>query len=183
MPSAQNHDHHTDHGAAPPQGAATAVLDVSGLHWASEKAVVDTTLRRLDGVKSVDANPVGQTATVTYDPAVTNVAELRRWVEKCGYHCAGQSVPDHVCDPMEDPAPHGHAGHAGPSGDVGHAPEHEGHAAAETAVRSPHEVMGHGGHGGASMADMVADMRRRFIVAAVLSVPILLWSPIGRDVL
>ena len=43
--------------------------------------------------------------------------------------------------------------------------------------------MGHGGHGGMSMADMVADMRRRFFVAAVLSVPILLWSPIGRDVL
>ena len=34
-----------------------------------------------------------------------------------------------------------------------------------------------------SMADMVADMRRRFIVAAVFSVPILLWSPIGRAVL
>ncbi len=43
--------------------------------------------------------------------------------------------------------------------------------------------MGHGGHGGMSMADMVADMRRRFIVAAVFSIPILLWSPIGRDVL
>ncbi len=43
--------------------------------------------------------------------------------------------------------------------------------------------MGHGGHGGMSMADMVTDMRRRFLVAAVFSVPVLLWSPIGRDVL
>jgi len=34
-----------------------------------------------------------------------------------------------------------------------------------------------------SMADMVADMRRRFLIAAVFSVPVLLWSPIGRDVL
>src|SRR3546814_17640084 len=42
--------------------------------------------------------------------------------------------------------------------------------------------MGHGGHSGMSMTDMVADMRRRFVVAAVFSVPILLWSPIGRDV-
>jgi Cu2+-exporting ATPase len=41
--------------------------------------------------------------------------------------------------------------------------------------------MGHGGHhGGASMADMARDMRNRFIVAAVLSVPLVLWSPIGR---
>ena len=30
---------------------------------------------------------------------------------------------------------------------------------------------------------MVADMRNRFLVAAVFSVPILLWSPIGREVL
>jgi hypothetical protein len=34
-----------------------------------------------------------------------------------------------------------------------------------------------------SMDDMVRDMRNRFLVAAVLSVPILLWSPIGREVL
>ena len=41
-----------------------------------------------------------------------------------------------------------------------------------------------GGHAGMSMdAGMVDDMRDRFLVAAVLSVPILLWSPIGRQVL
>ena len=46
------------------------------------------------------------------------------------------------------------------------------------------EAMGHGGHhAGMSMDDMVRDMRNRFLVAAVLSIPILLWSPIGREVL
>jgi Cu2+-exporting ATPase len=34
-----------------------------------------------------------------------------------------------------------------------------------------------------SMAAMIADIRNRFLVAAVFSVPILVWSPIGRDVL
>lgn len=49
---------------------------------------------------------------------------------------------------------------------------------------SPHEAMGHGGHhGDGSMADMVRDMRNRFLVAAVLSVPITLYSMIGRDFL
>jgi Cu2+-exporting ATPase len=44
--------------------------------------------------------------------------------------------------------------------------------------------MGHGGHhAGLSMDDIVRDMRNRFLVAAVLSIPILLWSPIGRDVI
>jgi Cu2+-exporting ATPase len=44
--------------------------------------------------------------------------------------------------------------------------------------------MGHGGHSsGMSMDDMTRDMRNRFLVAALLSIPILLWSPIGREVL
>src|SRR5437867_1741330 len=48
---------------------------------------------------------------------------------------------------------------------------------------SPHEAMGHGGHAAMSMDAMVKDMRNRFLVAALLSVPILLWSAIGRQVL
>jgi Cu2+-exporting ATPase len=184
---------------------ATVVLDVRGLNWASEKAVVEAVLGRRPGVLGVEANPVAQTATVTYDPRVTSLVELRRWVEECGYHCAGQSVPAHVCDPMLEPDPpsDGHAGHgrappatmplppaaaepAAPAAHAGHAPPatHGGQApSAGAAVRSPEEVMGHGGHAGMSMAAMVADMRNRFLVAALFSVPILLWSPIGRDVL
>ena len=57
---------------------------------------------------------------------------------------------------------------------------HSGHG---PPMRSPQDAMGHGGHGAMSMDAMVQDMRNRFIVAAVLSVPILLWSSIGRDVL
>jgi Cu2+-exporting ATPase len=53
----------------------------------------------------------------------------------------------------------------------------------ETMMRSPHEAMGHGGRSGMSMDAMVEDMRNRFLVAAVMSVPILLWSAIGRQVL
>lgn len=48
---------------------------------------------------------------------------------------------------------------------------------------SPHEMMGHGGHEGMSMAAMVADMRNRFLVAALFSIPIVIWSPIGKNVL
>jgi len=181
---------------------STAVLDVRGLNWATEKNIIEAVLGRRPGVLEVEANPVAQTATVTYDPRVTSLAELRGWVTECGYHCAGQSVPAHICDPMiePDPPPDGHAGHgaaaatvpappasaepAGPAAHAGHAPAHAGHSPSpEEAVRAPEEVMGHGGHAGMSMAAMVADMRNRFLVAAVFSVPILLWSPIGRDVL
>ena len=91
--------------------AATAVLHVGGLHYASEKAVVERVLGQPPGVIAVEANPVAQTATVTFDPERTSLAELREWVEECGYHCAGQSAPGHVCDPLVSPdhGPHDHA--------------------------------------------------------------------------
>ncbi|OIJ27626.1 heavy metal translocating P-type ATPase [Nocardioides luteus] len=150
---------------------STAVLEVSGVHWASSKSVAESVLGRRPGVLAVDANPVAQTATVTFDPDLTDVTQLRDWIIECGYHCSGQSVPGHICDPLASPGDHaGHAGHAAHT-DHEHAP-----------TMSPHEAMGHGGHEGMSMADMVRDMRNRFLVALVLSVPILLWSPIGRDV-
>jgi hypothetical protein len=39
-------------------------------------------------------------------------------------------------------------------------------------------VVGHGGHdSGTSMDDMTRDMGNRFLVAALLSIPIVLWSP------
>jgi P-type Cu2+ transporter len=180
---------------------ATAVLDVRPMLRGSEKAVVEAVLGRRPGVERVEANPVSQTATVVFDTSQTSVADLRRWVEECGLHCAGQSVPNHICDPLMEPdPPNGHGQHHAAAADTQappahpnhHHPEpateaaggHAGHAApAGQAVRSPHEVMGHGGHGAMSMEAMVADMRNRFLVAAVFSVPILLWSPIGREVL
>ncbi|MBA3430285.1 MAG: copper-translocating P-type ATPase [Actinobacteria bacterium] len=141
----------------------TAVLDTRGLNWATEKNLVEAVIGRRPGVAEVEANPVAQSANVVYDPGRTSIAELRDWVEECGLHCAGQSVPNHICDPMldeEGPEPR----RIPPEG------------------ASPHEAMGHGGHDGMSMDDMVKDMRNRFLVAAIFSLPILLWSPIGRDV-
>ena len=172
---------HQDHRAASGAGNVTTVLHVGNLQWATEAAVIESMLGRLPGVVLVEANPVAQTATVTYDPSTTSVAALSKWIEDCGYHCTGQSVPGHVCLPMEEPG----RGVSSAAHDA-HAPdangEHAGHGEA-TPDRSPHDAMGHGGHAGKSMAGMVADMRRRFLVAAVFSIPILLWSPIGRDVL
>ena len=46
-----------------------------------------------------------------------------------------------------------------------------------------HEAAGHAGHDGMSMAAMARDLRDRFIVAAALSVPIMLWSPMGTTLL
>ena len=205
---------------------STAVLEVSGVQWASSKNVAEAVLSRRPGVLDVEANPVAQTATVTYDPSRTSVAELAGWVRDCGYHCAGQSVPDHICDPLAEPAAAGNKhdhpqiiSHAHTDPDSGHDHAHtdpgsrhdyrrtdhgaghdhvitEAPADSSTAIpppradhaahapATPHDAMGHGEHhAGRSMDAMVRDIRNRFVVAALLSVPILLWSPIGREVI
>jgi P-type Cu2+ transporter len=157
--------------------ATSIVLHTGGLRFATEKAVLERVLGRRPGVLAVSANPSSQTANVTFDPEKTSVADLRRWVEECGYHCAGQSVPDHICDAMEEPTVHAAMAHEA------HRTQNAVHAATAEAMRSRHDAMGHGGHAAMSMDAMVRDMRNRFLVAAVLSVPILLWSSIGRQVL
>jgi P-type Cu2+ transporter len=141
---------------------ATVVLHVGGLHYAGEKAVVERMLGARPGVLDVEANPVAQTATVRLDPERTSVDELQRWVEECGYHCAGRSVPGHVCDPLAQAEPL--------------APAHD-HAAVERAEHA--HGHGHGGHAGMSMDAMVRDMRNRFVVALALAIPIAVWSPLG----
>jgi Cu2+-exporting ATPase len=200
------------------------VLEVSGVQWASSKSIVESTLLRQPGVIVVEANPVSQTANVSYDPELTSQAQLSDWIIACGYHCAGQSVPNHICDPAHDggeaplgdghhmhaaqhhaapvasPLPseptqeqsepdsatgheeHTHAGHAADYSAAVPA-EHEGHGNHAAPARSSQDVMGHGGsNAGMSMASMIRDMRNRFLVAAILSIPITLWSPIGREV-
>jgi P-type Cu2+ transporter len=164
----------------------TVVLHTGGLSYSGEAAIVERALSNRPGVVRVEANPVSQTANVTFDSSKTSVAELKRWVEECGFHCAGQSVPGHLCDAMEEPAPERseepHLGHQ-----VSEAGALAGAAMPKIGpgdmVMSPAEAMGHGGHAGMSMDSMVRDMRNRFLVALVLAVPILLWSSIGRNVL
>ncbi|WP_019432549.1 heavy metal translocating P-type ATPase [Streptomyces sp. AA0539] len=145
--------------AGPGQEHDTVVLDVTGMLRASQQSTVTAVLRRRPGVRRAEVNPVTQTATVTYDPRRTSLAQLRHWVEECGYHCAGQSVPSHLCDPLMEP---------GQSQAPAPEPANEPGPAAEP---------------GMSMAAMAADMRNRFLVALLFSIPVLLWSPIAENVL
>jgi P-type Cu2+ transporter len=145
----------------------TTVLHIGGLHYASERSVVERALGNRSGVLAVEANPVVQTATVTFDSAHTSVADLQAWVEECGYHCAGLSVPGHVCDPMAEPTADDHAMHD--------------RAAMERADAA--DGHGRGGHAGMSMEAMERDMRSRFLVALMFTIPIVAWSMVGTELL
>ena len=56
------------------------------------------------------------------------------------------------------------------------------HAARPPAAAS-RRVRSRADHAGMSMAAMARDMRNRFVVAVVLAVPIMLWSPMGTAIL
>jgi Cu2+-exporting ATPase len=155
----------TTTGPLPTGQGATVGLHVGRQFRAAEKAVVEAALGRHRGVVSVEANPVAQTATVTYDPSLTSVAELRRVVERCGFECAGCNVPGCLCDPLREPG----------------RPE-EVHDPAAVARADQPSGHGEGGHAGHSMDRMAVEMRNRFVLALVFTLAILAWSSVGKSV-
>ncbi|MFC8380997.1 heavy metal translocating P-type ATPase [Nocardia sp. NPDC057272] len=182
--------------------SATTVLHVGGQLRASSHGILANGLRHRPGVIAVDPNPVAQTVTVTYDPTRTSVADLRTWVRDCGYHCAGRSVPTHVCDPASEPttrtrpttygAESATAPEQSTDSVVGHAPpampphgESPSHRAPTRDQPRAEHGGGHthGGHASMSMDDMARDMRNRFLVALVFSTLVMLWSPMATHML
>ncbi|MDP5309077.1 heavy metal translocating P-type ATPase [Paracoccus spongiarum] len=122
---------------------------------------VERHVSALDGVHRAEANPASASVTVQYDETVVNEEALRKAIDACGFHCAGERMPNHICQ-MDHTGHEDHAAH-GATGPV-----------AKDAMA--HE-MGHGG--GMEMADMVRDMRNRFWVALLFTIPIFIYSPMG----
>lgn len=169
----------------------TSIVEVSGMLSALSARGVEKRLAHLPGVRRVEVNYVSGGATVEYDEQLIDIKRIKAAIHACGYHCTGELLPKHVCVPEDPPEvvmtmpagpvmtmPAGHAAHA-----AGHA-EHTGHTAPAWSTVRPvahtdemaHE-MGHGA--GMDMQAMARDMRNRFLVALVFSVPIFLYSPMG----
>jgi len=160
----------------------TATLDFNASADRLGHLGIEKQLAALPGVLSASASPVGLSISVTFDDSRTSVEALRQAVEDCGYHCAGEVLPRHVC------AEHGsHEGQAAAGASV-----HAGHdmasmpgmlpGMAKSAIAHPtaHDEMAHEmGHGSGDMQSMVRDMRNRFWVALVFTIPIFIYSPMG----
>ena len=143
--------------------STTVVLHVGNQYRGSEKLVVEKALLSRPGVIAVEANPAAQTATVTYDPRLTSVEELRCVVTDCAFECAGCNVPGCCCDPLQEPTS---------------PPAHDEAAVARADDPGGH---GHGGHSGHSMDDMAVQMRNRFFLALIFTLAILAWSAVGKS--
>ena len=153
----------------------TTTVDVSGFTTPLDPRVIEKKLRNLPGVSSASANFASASATVAYDETRTSVRALRQAVRDCGFHCRGEVVPRHLCAPGEDTVPPERT----------HAPSHPDHAAHGHAsppagdTHSAHDDMGHGP--GADMQAMARDMRNRFLISLLFTIPIFFLAPMGMD--
>ncbi len=142
---------------------------------------IEKKLSDLPGVHHAQSNAINGTTTVHYDEAQVTIADLQQIVDDCGLTCHGESLPlhhgGHVVHSQtavntqstmtdNDHAAHDHA-----------AMEHAGHEKAHDAG-SAMDHSAHGGHAGMTMDDMTRDMRNRFLVSLVLTIPVFLYSPL-----
>ena len=137
----------------------TATVEVGGLLQVLDGELVTRQLAGLPGVHSANVNYVSGSATLSFDAERTSLADIEARVRDCGYHCGGEILPTHVCAAG---AGSPHAGHTR-SGAAAH-------------MAMAHE-MGHGA--GMDAHAMARDMRNRFFVALLFSIPVFLLSPMG----
>lgn len=165
----------------------TVTIDVAGLLSALSALGVQKQLAALPGVEKAEVNYVAGSATVTYDETIIDLSSIKARVHECGYGCTGEMLPKHVCvpdDPPGDvpavavPAPEvpRHTADTAQAAQGRGAGGHEHAAAAGKADAAAHE-MGHGA--GMDMQTMARDMRNRFWIALVFTVPIFVYSPMG----
>ncbi|WP_119342488.1 heavy metal translocating P-type ATPase, partial [Meiothermus hypogaeus] len=157
----------------------TAVLEVAlrNCHDGSEYADLERQFARLEGVQQVHLDRTRGVAHLAYDPAVTSAQRLEAEIEQRGYACdcadcaPSEAQPGHpsVGSEGHDHAHHGHAARPAP------APAHD-HAAVRHQEHAGHE--GHDEHAGHGAA-MVNDMLRRFLISLALTIPVVIFSPIG----
>ena len=158
----------------------TITIKVDGMLSALSARGVEKQLAKLLGVHKVDVNYVAGSATVVYDETVADLKAIKAKVHACGYHCAGESMPKHICVPEDPPAAAlaiaPHAAHVHEAHGEHEAPAHVGHAVYGVKDTMAHE-MGHGA--GMTMQAMARDMRKRFWIALIFTAPIFVYSPMG----
>ncbi len=155
------------------------VIEVAGLISALSARGVEKQLATLPGVRKAEVNYVAGSAAVAYDEAQTDLEAIKAKVAECGYRCGGVLVPRHVCkpdDPSTKPGDSVASKHGHPSVDRAKATAETGNTRTAASDHAAHE-MGHGG--GMSLEAMARDMRNRFWIALIFSVPIFVYSPMG----
>jgi Cu2+-exporting ATPase len=188
----------------------TITVPVEGLNFAGCAHGIEKHLGTFQAIQRVDASYVTQTVTITFDESQITEAHVRELVQDCGYACGeplnavaeapARPQPTQVPGPpvQGNHAEYGnHAAQAQMRHLAGHVPQlperdagsqeamahGAGHAMGEMPRMARAGGMAHDMSDPAMARAMEADMRRRFFVALVLTIPIVLYSSLGTEVL
>ncbi len=88
----------------------TTVIKLGGIKSVLAPAGVEKHMCTHPGIHKVETNYMTGTATVYHDDSVT-LAEIKSCVTECGYHCSGESLPEHLAKPGDPPTVMDHTGH------------------------------------------------------------------------
>jgi copper-(or silver)-translocating P-type ATPase len=147
----------------------TVILPVKGLNFAGCAHEIEKRLDKIKAITSVEASYVSQTATITYDETAISEAQLRDLVKDCGFVCGEPRVFQSTRMSTA----------ALPAMDMEHHSMHDQKTMHHTmenmsAMSGMHDmsdpVMAH---------EMEVDIRNRFFIAFILTIPIILYSSLG----
>ena len=169
---------------------------------------VEQLLKDLPGVHSAQTNSVDGTTLGHYDETQVDLATLQSTISDCGLVCRGefastsslasghnghevvdQALMDHTAQEeapsMEmDNDTHLMTSHGEMDQAADEMISHEemDHDAQELDTHAEMDQTAHGGHAGMTMEDMARDMRNRFFLAFLLTIPIFLYSPLASEI-
>ncbi len=132
----------------------TSVIEVHAMLSVLSVDEVEKRIGEVPGVESVTVNYAARSATVRYDETRLEVADIKSAVRQRGYESA---------------APAAASAGAG----------HEGHTAPGAQPAMPADMAHEMGHGDMDLPAMVRDMRNRFWICLIFTVPIFFYSPMG----
>ncbi|MHB1862323.1 MAG: heavy metal translocating P-type ATPase [Gemmatimonadaceae bacterium] len=181
----------------------TSVIEVHELLSGLRVDDVEERIGKVPGVESVTVNYAAGSATVRYDETRLDVADIKAAVRVRGHQLDGESPPtqaparEDAAAPMPGAADPTAAAPSTPvttewktapaSPDVPAVPpraalaadSHLGHVTTGAQAVMPADMAHEMGHGGTDLPAMVRDMRNRFVICLIFTVPIVVYAPMG----
>ena len=84
----------------------TEPYQVKGMHCASCASIIEKTLKKIDGVESVEVNPGTEKAKISFDPQKTNPQNLSKQIEPLGYSLDISKTADEMGMTADEHAEH-----------------------------------------------------------------------------
>ncbi len=160
------------------------VIPVDGLLTVHCARNIESALKHLPGVEHVDANYLNSTATVHYDDHHVSLQQVQTAVRDCGYVCEMEA--GHMPSTMTADIQPKQVEMAMPmASNMSAAPisaEQAQHVMPGTDKHTEHDMDAHAmmGHAGMSPDAMARNMRNRFLLSLVFTIPIFITSHLAE---